>query len=63
MGASDDHVVPCKGDLWNDEFAAFANMKPKQSTSTTSNVPATVDALKAVASKGQIMHIETIPPR
>lgn len=62
-GATDDHDAICKGEIWDEEFAAFAKRKPTQSSTTTSNVPAALAALQAAASKGQILHVETIPAR
>lgn len=62
-GATDDHDAICKGEIWDEEFAAFANRKPTQSSTTLTTIPAALDALQAVASKGQILHVERIPAR
>lgn len=54
--------------LWEEEFVLFANRKPKGLSVNVlqpgqPNVIAALEALKAVASKGQILHIEKLPAR
>lgn len=51
--------------LWEEEFVLFANRKPKVNVlqPRQPNVIAALEALKVVASKGQILHIEKLPAR
>lgn len=54
--------------LWEEEFLLFANRKPKGLSVNVlqpgqPNVIGALEALKAVASKGQILHIEKLPAR
>jgi len=54
----------CQEEIWEEEFAAFADRNITQSsTAAQLNMTAALKALEEVASKGQILHVEKIPAR
>lgn len=58
------HADIGKGEIWDEEFSAFANRKNVASSPTTQRgVTAAMNALKVAASKGQLLHVEKIPAR
>ena len=62
IGSTYDRDDICKGEIFDEEFAAFR--KPAQSSTTMQpSVSAALNALHLAASKGQILHIEKIPAR